>query len=195
MKIFTVDVANDCQCVLPGAGVPAVTGLRFNEKRLLRDWKTYRYDFFEPANKKSKKPDMSTVSGGGLALRADLKDRIFSTPDDDLEFLPIRVATEDWYIVNCLRSTGAIDEEASVLYRSIEGQIFMIIKVVVDDPLLEQRDIFVLDGSNRASVLALPSFVERVSSLDISGITFREIGEFKKRRDRSPAKRVQQKRR
>jgi hypothetical protein len=44
-------------------------------------------------------------------------------------------------------------------------------------------------------VLALPSFVERVSSLDISGITFREIGEFKKRRDRSPAKRVQQKRR
>jgi hypothetical protein len=71
----------------------------------------------------------------------------------------------------------------------------MIIKVVVDDPLLEQRDIFVLDGSNRASVLALPSFVERVSSLDISGITFREIGEFKKRRDRSPAKRVQQKRR
>jgi hypothetical protein len=125
---------------------------------------------------------MSTVSGGGLALRADLKERIFSTPDDDLEFLPIRVSTEDWYIVNCLRSTGAIDEEGSVLYRSIEGQIFMIIKVVVDDPSLEQSDLFVLDGSNRASVLTLPSFVERVSSLNLRGITFREIGELNRDR-------------
>jgi hypothetical protein len=182
MKIFTIDVANDCQCVLPGAGVPPVTELRFNRKRLLEEWKTYQYDFYEPGKKKSKKPAMSTVSGGGLALRADLKDRLFSTPDDDLEFLPIRVASEDWYIVNCLRSTAAIDEEASVLYRSIEGQIFMIVKVVVDDPLLEQGDLFVLDGSNRASVLTVPSFVERVSRLGISGITFREIGELNRDR-------------
>ena len=58
----------------------------------------------------------------------------------------------------------------------------MIIKVVVDDPSLEQSDLFVLDGSNRASVLTLPSFVERVSSLDISGITFREIGELNRDR-------------
>jgi hypothetical protein len=186
MKIFTIDVANDCQCVLPGAGVPPVTELRFNRKRLLEEWKTYQYDFYEPGKKKSKKPAMSTVSGGGLALRADLKDRLFSTPDDDLEFLPIRVASEDWYIVNCLRSTAAIDEEASVLYRSIEGQIFMIVKVVVDDPSLEQGDLFVLDGSNRASVLTVPSFVERVSRLGISGITFREIGELSRDR-RSPA--------
>ena len=58
----------------------------------------------------------------------------------------------------------------------------MIIKVVVDDPSLEQSDLFVLDGSNRASVLTLPSFVERVSSLDISGITFQEIGELNRDR-------------
>ena len=49
-----------------------------------------------------------------------------------------------------------------------------------DDPLLAQSDLFVLDGSNRASVLALSSFVVRVSGLDIGGITFREIGELKK---------------
>jgi hypothetical protein len=54
----------------------------------------------------------------------------------------------------------------------------MIIKVVIDDPSLEQRDLFVLDGSNRASVQTLPAFVERVSSLGIRGITFREIGEL-----------------
>lgn len=111
----------------PTKAVPPVTELRFNEKRLLEGWKTYQYDFFEPAKKKSKKSDMWIVSGGGLALRADLKEKIFSAPNDDLEFLPIRISSK---------------------------------------------------RSNRTSVLTFPSFVERISSLDIKGITFREIGEL-----------------
>jgi hypothetical protein len=182
MKIFVVQVENGCQSVLPGDGTPDVNQLHFNQERLGGKWQPYRYAFYEATKKKSRKPDMRVVSGGALALRADLKDQVFPGPNGDLEFLPIRVCSEvlseDWYVVNCLRSTAAIDEEASILYRSIHGQIFMIDWVVVDDPTLEPSELFVLDGSNRANVLALPAFVERITGLGIRGITFREIGEL-----------------
>ncbi|WP_036172427.1 imm11 family protein [Massilia sp. 9096] len=178
MKIFAINIANGFQSVLPREGGQETIELKFNQNRLSEAWKSYQYDFFELAKKKPRKPDLSILAGGVLALRADLKEAVFPSSTDDLEVLPIRVSSEDWYIVNCLRATDAIDEKASILYRSIEGQIFMVDKVVIDDPSLERSDMFVLDGSNRTTLLTSPSVVERVASLGIGGVTFREIGEL-----------------
>lgn len=175
MKIYTAQVSNNCKAILPNSGVPTVAEIQFNIKPLLNGWVKYNYDFHEFGKGKSKKPDVWLI-GGALALRADLKEQVFPDFKEGLEFLPIQVSEEDWFIVNCMTATKCFDEDESVLYSGPEKQIFMIIHVVVTDSSLAKSEIFVLDGSNRATLLIFPSFVERVAKLKLNGLTFQEIG-------------------
>lgn len=178
MKIYTAHVSNDCKNVLPNEDVPTVAEVQFNTESLLTSWITYNYNFHEFGKYKSKKPDIWII-GGALALRADLKGEVFPDANKELEFLPIRVSEEDWYIVNCMKSTRCFDEGESVLYSGPEKQIFMIVHVVVTDSSLAKSEIFVLDGSNRATLLMFPSFVERITRLKLKGLSFQEIGYVK----------------
>lgn len=175
MKIYTAQVSNDCKNVLPNTGTPTVAEIQFNTKPLLNGWVKYNYEFREFGKKKSKKPDIWII-GGALALRSDLKEKVFPDLNEGLEFLPIRVSEEDWFIVNCMTVTKCFDESESILYSGPEKQIFMIIHVVITDSSLEKNEVFVLDGSNRATLLIFPSFVERISKLKLNGISFQEIG-------------------
>jgi hypothetical protein len=52
----------------------------------------------------------------------------------------------------------------------------MINHLIVEDATLEECEIFVVDDSNRKTLLALPKFVERISTLGLTGIVFKEIG-------------------
>lgn len=175
MTIYTANVSNNCKSVIPNSDAPTVVEIQFNYKPLLSNWASYACDFHQFGKTDSKKPDIWII-GGSLALRADLKGKVFPLPNNDLEFLPIRVSEEDWYIVNCMTATSCFDESQSVLYSGPEKQIFMISYVIVTDPALEEKEIFVLDGSNRATLLLFSSIVERISKLKLNGITFQEIG-------------------
>lgn len=55
----------------------------------------------------------------------------------------------------------------------------MIIHLVITDVLIEQKEVFVLEGSNRATLFMFPSIVERITKLKLNGISFREIGLLK----------------
>jgi hypothetical protein len=175
MKIYTAQVPNDCRDIIPSTDTPTVAEIQFNTKPLLNDWVKYTYEFHELGKEKSKRPDIWTI-GGALALRSDLKEKVFPELNEDLEFLPIRVSEEDWFVVNCMTATKCFDESESVLYSGPEKQIFMIIQVVITDSSLAEREIFVLDGSNRATLLIFPSFVERIAKLKLNGLSFQEVG-------------------
>jgi hypothetical protein len=86
------------------------------------------------------------------------------------------VSGEEWLVLNCLKTTDCYDRERSILYRGLEGQIFMIIHLVVADVSLEKCEIFVIDDSNRTALFVLPVFVERIARLGLKGIVFKEIG-------------------
>jgi hypothetical protein len=148
-----------------------------NTKSLIDDWKIVKFEFksFHRAGKK--KPDL-TLIGGGLAFRKEIKNLIFPMACPELEFLPIVASGEEWLVTNCLKATKNYDHENSILYRRGADQIYMIGHIIVDDPDLEECEVFVVDDSNRTSLLALPIFVERITKLRLTGIQFKEIGLF-----------------
>lgn len=174
MKIYTAQISNECQSILPAAGTPIATEILFNHKSLLSDWQRFKYDFRHIDDVKAK-PNVSLI-GGALCVRADLKDKIFPSQTNGLEFLPIRVSEEDWYLVNCLNETDRYDTEESILYSGPDKQIFMILHLVITDPGLQDGEIFVLKQSNRTTLFLFPSIVDRFLKLKLKGVNFKEIG-------------------
>lgn len=178
MKIYKIDITNDhfslLACTEKGRAMQQI----FNTRSLVKDWEKVDFEF-KGFNRSGKaKPDIKLLTGG-LAFRSELKEAIFPKPCSELEFLPIRASGEDWLVVNCLKTTDLYDQENSVLYSTDDGEVFMIIHVVVEDPTLEPCEVFVLKNSNRTTLLTLPSFVERIDRLGLKGINFKEIGVLK----------------
>lgn len=155
-------------------------GHRFNVKSLLAGWKAPEYVFYEvKSGKKCKIPSSAILIGGGLAVRVAIKEKLFPSPSDMLEFLTLRVEDEEWSVVNCLHSTSNYDSDESVLYRSTNGEIYMVNHLVINGNSLDVPEIFVIDGSNRAAIFANQSFVDRYRALKLEGLTFRKIGEVR----------------
>lgn len=176
MKIFTPRVSNDHLSLLPrnvDEGLAMTSTL--NTKPLLDSWKIIDFEFKAFRRSGKKRPDI-TLLGGGLAFRKELKHLIVPSPCPELEFLPIRASGEEWLLINCLKTTKRYDHASSLLFRRGAGQVYMINHIVVEDDTLERCEIFVVEDSNRSTLLVLPKFVERFAKLGIAGIEFKEIG-------------------
>lgn len=134
---------------------------------------------FQAVDKKSTKlPSICTVYlPGVLAFRADLKSALFPSKCDELEFLPINVAGEQWLLMNCLKTMQQFDEAKSQVLRGLSGDIFMVVKLHVTDPVARDCEMFTLAGSNRTQLFVRSSLKERVKKLRLEGITFQHIGE------------------
>lgn len=116
---------------------------------------------------------------GVLAFRAELRDALFPAPCDELEFLPIKVAGESWWLLNCLKSTNGYDARESLLARGDKREVFMIQRVVVTDDSVRACGVFTIADSNRGQLLVLASVKDRISRSGAQGIDFREIGALK----------------
>lgn len=176
MKIYTPRVSNDHLSLLPcstdeGLSMTSV----LNTKSLLDGWEVIDFEFKAFRKSGKGKPDV-TLLGGGLAFRRELKNSIIPTPCPELEFLPILASGDEWLVTNCLKATKHYDHVNSILFRGGAGQVYMINHIIVEDPTLEQCEIFVVEDSNRTTLLALPKFVERIAKLGLVGIEFKEIG-------------------
>lgn len=134
---------------------------------------------FQAVDKKSTKlPSICTVYlPGVLAFRADLKAALFPSNCDELEFLPINVAGEQWLLMNCLKTMQQFDEAKSQVLRGLSGDIFMVVKLHMTDPNARDCEMFTLAGSNHTQLFVRSSLKERVKNLRLEGITFRHIGE------------------
>jgi hypothetical protein len=176
MKIFTPQVSNDHLSLLPCSTEEWLSVMSMlNTKPLVSGWKPIGFEFKAFRRSGKERPDV-TLLGGGLAFRAELKNLIFPSPRPELEFLSIRASGDEWYITNCLKTTKYYDHENSILFRRGAGTIYMINHIVIEDATLERCEIFVVEDSNRTSLLVLPKFVERIAKLGLRGINFKEIG-------------------
>lgn len=154
---------------------------------LLSDWHPLPFSFYADAKdvKKGwdKQPDI-TRSGPGFFFRADLVDVIFPEKPAELEFLPVLIDGEYWQLLNCLKTTKDYDPERSKFYRSGEHQqIYMIEYAVIHDPTVESVGLFTLEDSNRTTIFATESFVERIHKLGLKGVDFDEIGVLEPRQN------------
>lgn len=138
-------------------------------------WVPLNFEFFWPKKGHSIFPQITYIVPS-IAVRADLVEMVVPNERKDIELLPIIVSGENWVIINCLQEASDIDERLSEMRRGINGQIFMIKKLIVKRPLANGAEIFTVAGSNRAYTYVLDSFVERVTSAKLSGLIFKPIG-------------------
>lgn len=178
-KIFTIHTSNDHIPIGPdNLEGDTFSPPAFNRKRFLPGWEVKEYVFYQiPGKKKNRIPDSANLIGGGLAIRSDKKDKLFPFPSDTKEFLPIRVGQQDWFIVNCLELVADYDRDESILYRGLNGEIYMVPYLVIKGASSDFPEFFVIDDSNRAVIFALQSFVDRYTHLGLEGLTFREVGQ------------------
>jgi hypothetical protein len=135
---------------------------------------------FEEIDKRATlRPDACTVYYPGvLAFRSTLLEKIFPSPCASLEFLPIHASGEEWTLLNCLKTTSGYDPNDSEVLRGESGEIFLIQKLAVADPSVQECEVFTIADSNRAQLIAVPSFVDRMKKGGIQGLSFREIGQL-----------------
>ncbi len=177
MKLFTLQIANGFQS-LHHPDIKYILGLygSITQKRLLSSWKIADAQFIDVESKRQPPPNLCLFVGC-LILPVKLKKAIFPEETQDIEFLPISISGESWLIANCLRTTQHYDSSQSIVYRSVENnKIFMVARMVVNDPSLEHSEMFTIDDSNRTQIFVHPNFVERIKSLGLRGVNFKEIG-------------------
>lgn len=175
IKIFRPDISNrHFPLVLQSEDDRGkLSSLNFNT--LSEVWEPVNFEFVDLEKKNWTRPDV-TIILPCLAIRAELQKLIFPDGSPDVEFLPINASGEEWLLVNCLATTGEVNEKESVLYRDSGGQIFMIAKLVINDPQMASADCFTVDGSNRSYIYLTERLVDRFKRSGLKGVTFKEIG-------------------
>ena len=177
--LYTIQPSNKhAALVLRDSSAWGSLSAKLNRNRLTADWRSMEIDLFDESKGPKILPDLGVLYvPGAVAIRSDIKDAVFGAGYENLEFLPVRVAQQDWFLVNCLQTVSEFDESSSKVSRGLSGEIFMVLWLVVTDSDALRHEVFTLDSSNRASVFVKRSFKERVESLGLQGITFRKIGQ------------------
>lgn len=180
LSIYTIQVSNECAPVA-SEDVSLEAGLiRFNMNTIVNAWEKSKYFFQKTKNDALDQiPDISLVVGGALIFRENLKKSLFDNESALLEFLPIVVEGESWWLVNCLNFTDQYDKDESIFYRGLDGKIFAVRSLVINDTTLAESQMFVIDDSNRSTLFVTQQFVDKVSALKLRGIDFKKIGFFR----------------
>ena len=179
-EIFATQASNEHQCLLLGdiSKWQCITS-SINRKSLRDGWEPLRFTLESLDNKTVKPPSICTVYlPGVLAVSAAKGSALFLEEQDRIELLPIFVGNEPWLLLNCLMNVSLIDEQESQLMRGGTGEIFMVLKLRVTDPIAKDCEVFTLTDSNRGQLFARESFRRRVDLLGLEGITFQKIGEL-----------------
>lgn len=178
-NIYAIYPSNDHAFIDVRESKDRSNGERFNVQRLLPNWRSRDYRSDSPGKQPLPAPDATILIGGALAIKENLKNSLFPRSSDKIELLPIRVNKENWLVVNCLEAESRYDSEASIMYRGLDGTIFMVVHLVLEAAEHRRSEIFVIEDSNRATIFACQSFVDRFRELNLRGLTFRAVGKFK----------------
>jgi hypothetical protein len=181
MKIYRLTCDNKYQ-------VPLIKNIKENNRylegkewhSLKEGWHPLPFYFYADAKeiKKGwdKRPDICKYHEG-LFVPQGLLNVVFPEKPVELEFLPVLIDEEDWFLINCLKTTKDYDPLRSKFeQRGEQQQIFMIDYVVIHDSTVDSVGLFTLEDSNRATLFATQSFVDHINKLGLKGLNFKEIG-------------------
>ena len=177
-SLFTIQGSNKHQTLLiEDASRWELIGAAINKVPFSTETPPYEFYFRQFEVGEGSVPDICTVYiSGAIAFRADLKEQLFPSASDDLEFLSIKASGVPWLLLNCLQVTSSIKGEGSEVIRGLNGDICFVMKVIVNDPKAKEWDVFTLADSNRAQLFVTEAFCARVKKLKLKGITFQAIG-------------------
>lgn len=177
--------SNTIYCLWPSDGyrqivindTTAVTIAKtLNRRSLASEWCTPVVHTVDVGDKKRLLPDIAILNTGGLAVSREFQDQIFGKVSQDIELLPMEVDGTSWSVVNCLSIAKGVDAESSQLMRSLDGEIYLILSIVLVGKRIENNALFTIDGSNHMQILSSAAFRDRVLSTKARGIRFDKIG-------------------
>jgi len=161
--------------LLEDAAIPQVAGM-LNRERLAKKWVPLKAYTTDSDTKGYPSPDISILNTGGLIINNNFRDSVFTDLAIDLEFLPMEVDHEPWWLVNCLSVVGGIDERGSSVMRSTSGEIFMVLKLRLIGMEARDKVLFTLFESNQSQIFTTNVFRNRVGVSGAMGVRFDEIG-------------------
>lgn len=151
-----------------------------NFKSVKGNWHAFNFEFYRKGKPEGREPNVACVTPG-FAFRRDLEGLLFPEHNQNIELLPIIVAGEDWYLVNCLNSIREYNESRSIVHKDPAGSIFMVQKLIVDEFPVDNEELFTIENSNRSTIFVTESFANRVKHLSLRGLQFKKIGEVSKK--------------
>ena len=177
-SLFTIQGSNKHQTLLlDDVSRWNSIGAAINKVSFSTEVSQYEFYFRQFEGEAKGVPDICTVYiSGAIAFRADLKEQLFPSASENLEFLSIEASGVPWLLLNCLQVASSIKVEDSEVMRGLNGDICFVMKVLVDDPKAKKWDVFTLADSNRAQLFVTQAFRARFEKLKLKGITFQAIG-------------------
>jgi hypothetical protein len=175
MKIYQAQVSKTHNLIMPHPSKVLDLIRSLNFRHLTADEVDGGFDFAKSKLKTATNPN-ATILISTLAFCENVINLVFLERNDFVQLLPIRVADERWIIVNCLKNSVQYCEDESIVLKSQNGQVFSVSHLVIHDLSVLESEIFVLEASNRMSVYATQSFVDRFANLALHGLGFKEIG-------------------
>ena len=147
-----------------------------NFRSVKDNWHTFHFEFYRKGKPEAREPDVACVTPG-FAFRRDLEGVLFPERNQNIELLPIAVAGQDWFLVNCLNSIREYNESRSILHKDSTGSIFVVQKLILDKFPVDSEELFTIENSNRSTIFVTESFANRVEHLRLKGLQFKRIGE------------------
>jgi hypothetical protein len=177
-SLFTIRGSNKHQTLLLGdISRWNLIDAEINKVPFTKEVSPYEFYFRQFGEDDNNVPDVCTVYiSGAIAFRADLKDQLFPSASEKLEFLSIKASGVPWLLLNCLQAASSIKAEGSEVMRGLNGDICFVMKVIVNDLKAKEWDVFTLADSNRAQLFVTEAFRTRFEKLKLKGITFQAIG-------------------
>ena len=171
-QLFAIQCSNEYASLLSrDISIWMEATANLNRSPLRSAWPdVHLYVHAQRARRPEPTPDIAPVHQGALAFRTESRDRLFPS-HEGLEFLPVKVGDEDWFLLNCMNTIPQIDEQRSEVHRDTDGTIFAVMKLFVPDGMTVP-EIFTIADSNRAQLFTTSAFKTRVESSGLQGITF-----------------------
>jgi hypothetical protein len=163
---------------------------RLNKQPLMSSWKSLQLNR-DHIKRSDRKSDILTIVGCPCFRRAAAP-QLITTDSASIELLPASLEGEEWCILNCLRTTVAIDFSSSDLlipeipnlpgFEECRPTIADIrwINVVEPAALAERWEVFCVPVSSHPQAyrrqLLTDAFVDRVRALGLCGLDFKHVG-------------------
>ena len=147
-----------------------------NKRRLSDEWTAIGVRSLDVGDIGALLPGICVLNTGALAVANSDLARVFDGLPIEVEYLPLEVDGQSWSIVNCLSDVdGVVDQESNVM-RAGNGEIFMVLRLVLGAQAISVPPLFTLTNSNRAQIFATSEFVNRIVESGVRGLQFDEIG-------------------
>ena len=177
-NLFTIWPSNAHQAVfLSDSTSLLVIASKLSRSSLLERWQPIEFDVQDVDKRGIPRPEIAICTSGWFVFPEAVWRKLFPLNQNGLEFLPISVGGQQWLLLNCMNCVEDFDAQNSQVLRGLSGEICLVLKLHVTDPMARGHEIFTLTSSNRMQLFVTETFRKRVELTGLGGVIFKPVGQ------------------